>query len=56
MTRKHFQAIAAALVEAKELGDMTDEQLALVVSVLTPVFRSANSSFDSGRFRSAVGL
>lgn len=56
MTRKHFTAIAAGLVQAKELAGLSEEQLALVVSVLTPVFRSANSNFDSARFRSAVGI
>ena len=56
MTRKHFTAIAAGLAEAKELAGLSDDQLSLLVSVLTPVFRSANSNFDSARFRSAVGI
>jgi hypothetical protein len=56
MTRKHFNAIAVALLEAKELGDLSEQQLDLLVSVLLPVFRSANPNFDSSRFRSAVGL
>ena len=58
MTRKHFEAIATALRESRELA-VTARELDLVDCAIRGVSRACNSfnnRFDRDRFEQACGL
>lgn len=50
MSRKHYQAIAAAL---RNIPDRTIRQA--VIAELLPLFKKDNPRFDCGRFLDACG-
>lgn len=57
MTRKHFEAIAAAVAAEKRLaGGASDAALQAIVARLIGVFKATNPNFNADRFWAACGF